>query len=408
VITVYSFLAIILLLHRRLSRSPMTCIFLLGCLIKVIYPFYYFSKNSDISVIGDMMAASSIVIVVFFSLSNIRKAHGDRIVIAKRYIHSAMILLPIMWLIFFVPMIFRFEMPPLWMALCGDPIAAHDARVFITKSTMGGYLIEFIGKVIFPMLLLVLSISLNSQNKSERIISYFLLSLTAIVSFSYFQKAFPFTLIIIFVIGLSISGYMSKKKWLLFGVIFAILLLLVSVSASSGFDIGILKFQDLLFRRMGKTPVIVYEAYIEFGQEYEPAFLEHSFILNKTPNNQALPMVIYEYLSYGTSDTGWANGFYVGDLFVNFGIAGVLVSSIIIGKIINIGNKTISKSKYNLSFIVGIMGMAMFCLSIPGNAFFAFSTFFYIGIFVMCYYLNMHPVVWRTKRLYDLETESAI
>ena len=137
---------------------------------------------------------------------------------------------------------------------------------------------------------------------------------------------------------------------------------------------------------MGKTPVLVYIAYIDFGNEYGLKLLENSFILNKSPQTS----VAYDYISissYGDSDTGWANGLYVGDLYVNFGLFGVIIFSILIGLIIKIGNLFIMYSKSNFFYIIGTMSIMMFCLNLPGNSFFSFSTFFYLILFFTCFFI---------------------
>jgi hypothetical protein len=181
---------------------------------------------------------------------------------------------------------------------------------------------------------------------------------------------------------------MSKSSWGKFALICAVLLLLVSSLYSTDFSIGVLKFQDLLFRRLGKTPVIVYLAYIDYGNVYGIQALEYNFILNKTPQTPALPMVIYQFMSYGTSATGWANGLYVGDLFVNFGMIGVAVISCFIGYIIRLGNSFVYQARYNLSFLLGLMAIVMFSLNLPGNSFFGFSTFFYLLLFLASNFIN--------------------
>ena len=157
---------------------------------------------------------------------------------------------------------------------------------------------------------------------------------------------------------------------------------------STDFIIGVLKFEDLLFRRLGKTPVVVYLAYIDYGNVYGIQALEYNFILNKTSQTPALPMVIYQFMSYGTSASGWANGLYVGDLFVNFGMIGVAVISCFIGYIIRLGNSFVYQARYNLSFLLGLMAIVMFSLILPGNSFFAFSTFFYLLLFLASNFIN--------------------
>ena len=118
-------------------------------------------------------------------------------------------------------------------------------------------MIDIVGKVFFPILLLVLSTSYRTQNKSERAITYLLLLVTLFVSFSYFQKAFPFILILIFVLGLSLCGYMSKSSWAKFELSVWVLLLMVSTLYSSDISIGILKFQRSVIQRVRKDRIIV-------------------------------------------------------------------------------------------------------------------------------------------------------
>ena len=403
-ITVYTFIFLILICGRSLLKSRITSIFLLSYLIKVVFPFYYFSKNSEIDFFADLLAASSLAIITFASISfsGYSKKVDLNIYLSKSYVHGAMLMIPIAWLAFLLPALIEQTLPPLYLALNGDYIGAHISRVYITKSSTFGVMIDIVGKVFFPILLLILSTSYKTQGKSERFISYLLLIVTLLVSFSYFQKAFPFILILIFVLGLSLCGYMSKSSWIKFGIICAVLLLMVSTLYSPDIGIGILKFQDLLFRRLGKTPVIVYLAYIDYGNFYGSQFLEFNFILNKTSQTPALPMVIYQFMSYGTSSTGWANGLYVGDLFVNFGITGVAIISFFIGYLIRLGNKFIYEARYNLWFLLGLMAILMFCLNLPGNSFFGFSTFFYILLFLGSNFINRHIRIRKSKIVFKI------
>ncbi len=398
-ITVYTFVVLVIIFGRALLRARITAIFLLSYLIKVIFPFYYFSLNSDINFYADVLAAISLVIITGASMSfaGYSKKSDLNIDLEKKYIHGAMLLLPIMWLLFLTPTLIELTPPPLYLALNGDYIGAHLSRVYITKSSTFGVLIDIIGKVFFPIFLLVLSASFKTQGRSERLISYALLVLTLLVSFSYFQKAFPFILILIFVLGLSLCGFMSKSSWVRFGVICGALLLAISTLYSQDLSIGLLKFQDLLFRRLGKTPVIVYLAYIDYGNLYGIQTLEFNFVLNKTPETPALPMVIYQFMSYGTSATGWANGLYVGDLFVNFGAIGVAAISLLIGCVIRLGNKFIYQARYNLSFLLGLMAIVMFSLNLPGNSFFGFSTFFYLVLFLTGNFVNKFIRIRKSK-----------
>jgi len=403
-ITVYTFIFLVLIFGGSLLKSKITSIFLLSYLIKVVFPFYYFSQNSEIDFFADLLSASSLVIITLASISfgGYSKKVDLNIYLSKSYVHVAMLMIPIAWLAFLLPALIEQTLPPLYLALNGDYIGAHLSRVYITKSSTFGVMIDIVGKVFFPILLLVLSTSYRTQSKSERAVTYLLLLVTLFVSFSYFQKAFPFILILIFVLGLSLCGYMSKSSWAKFGIICAVLLLMVSTLYSSDISIGILKFQDLLFRRLGKTPVIVYLAYIEYGSLYGSQILEYNFILNKTSQTPALPMVIYQFMSYGTSSTGWANGLYVGDLFVNFGVTGVVVISFFIGYLIRLGNKFIYEARYNLWFLLGLMAILMFCLNLPGNSFFGFSTFFYILLFLVSNFINRYIRIRKSKIVFKI------
>lgn len=398
-ITVYTYSVIVVICGYQLFRSKITAIFLLSYLIKVVFPFYYFSLNSEINLYADLLSSVSLILIIAISLSSsgVLNKSNSSIYFNKKYIHGAMLLLPATWLLFLLPAIIDLKPLPLYLAFNGDYIGAHLSRVYITKSSTFGVLVDIVGKVVFPIFLLVISISYKTQSKSERFITYFYLLVTLFVSFTYFQKAFPFILILIFVLGLSLCGYMSKLSWVKFGFVCAVLLLLVSTLYGSDFSNGILKFQDLLFRRLGKTPVIVYLSYIDYGNLYDIKLLENNFILNKTPQNPALPMLIYQFMEYGTSSTGWANGLYVGDLFVNFGIVGVVAISILIGYILKLGNRFLCQARYNLSFVLGLMAIIMFALILPGNSFFGFSTFFYIILFLFSNFINRFVSIRKSQ-----------
>lgn len=386
-ITVIFFILTLIILRKNLFKAKITSIFLLSFLIKVIFPFYHYSKNSEIHYYADILCAISLFIVIFFSIrfeKNVRPLRYQNI-LSRNYIYISFLFFPVVWFFFLIPALIDGGQIPLFLALNGDYINAHDLRVYITKSSNFGFLVDLIGKVLFPMLLLIIALTYKYQKSYEKFLTYIFLFITIIISFAYFQKAFPFILLLVFFIGLSISGYMSFLKWSKFFILCFFLLLLVSNLYGSDFISGLLKFQDLLFRRLGKTPVLVYIAYIDFGNEYGLKLLENSFILNKSPQNPALPMLIYQFLSYGDSDTGWANGLYVGDLYVNFGLFGVIIFSILIGLIIKMGNLFIKYSKFNFFYIIGTMSITMFCLNLPGNSFFSFSTFFYLILFFTCF-----------------------
>jgi hypothetical protein len=405
VITVYTYIAIVVIFRQHLFHSKITSIFLLSYLIKVVFPFYYFSLNSEINLFADLLSSVSLSFIVSISLlsSGVLSKSNPNIYLNKKYIYGAMLFLPVTWLLFIIPALIELSPLPLYLALNGDYIGAHLSRVYITKSSTLGVLVDIVGKVVFPIFLLVISLSYKTQSKSERFITYLCLLLTLFVSFLYFQKAFPFILILIFTLGLSLCGYLSKLSWVKFGLVCAVLLLFVSTLYGSDISNGILKFQDLLFRRLGKTPVLVYLAYVDYGNLYDIKLLENNFILNKTPQNPALPMLIYQFMSYGNSATGWANGLYVGDLFVNFGIVGVVAISLLIGYIIRLGNRFLYQARYNLSFLLGLMAIIMLSLSLPGNSFFGFSTFFYLFLFLVSNFINRFVNIRKPKIVLKLK-----
>ena len=67
-ITVYTFIVLVILYGRSLMRSRITAIFLLAYLIKVIFPFYYFSLNSEIDLFADLLSAASLLIITVVSV----------------------------------------------------------------------------------------------------------------------------------------------------------------------------------------------------------------------------------------------------------------------------------------------------------------------------------------------------
>jgi len=100
--------------------------------------------------------------------------------------------------------------------------------------------------------------------------------------------------------------------------------------------------------------------------------------------------VIYNHMNYGSSPTGWANGYFVGDVFVNFGTTGVVLISTFIGYIIKKGNLLLVRQRINISFIVALMSIVSFCIIIPGNAFFAFSVQFFLVVFIASNLINKY------------------
>ena len=96
-ITVYTFIFLVLIFGGSLLKSKITSIFLLSYLIKVIFPFYYFSQNSEIDFFADLLAASSLVIITLASISfsGYSKKVDLNIYMSKSYVHAAMLVIPI-------------------------------------------------------------------------------------------------------------------------------------------------------------------------------------------------------------------------------------------------------------------------------------------------------------------------
>jgi hypothetical protein len=393
--TIITLLAFIIIFYKKLSRSPITVVFILALAIKVVVPYYYYNMHSLVLLFPDVLSAISIFLILQFSL--IKESNGSVLVnnihyikAGKKYIYGIILIAPLMWFLFWFPAIYEGKGLPLFSAITENHIVAHDLRVFLTKESAFGVMVDIIGKVFFSILFLTLGFFISKQNLIVKIYSFSIIFLTLIVSFSYFQKAFPFNLLLVFIIGVALSGSMTKYKWLIVGFTCAILLLLISRLYGDSLDIALLKFQDLFFRRLGRVPILVYEAYIDYGQQYGSEYLKHNFIINKSPSNPALPMVIYNHMNYGSSPTGWANGYFVGDVFVNFGTAGVVLISTFIGYIIKQGNLLIVRRRINISFIVALMSIVSFSIIIPGNAFFAFSVQFFLVVFIASNLINKH------------------
>lgn len=409
--TIFTLLFTIIIFRKNILRSPITAVFILAFLIKVAVPFYYFTKYSELSLLADVLASISIFIIIWVSVLKKSKStlpinSANAMDMKKKYYITAMLLMPFAWVLFWLPALYEGVQLPLWAVFSEDHKIAHNLRVFITKETRFGFTIDFVGKVLFPILLLTLGFSLKKQNKSEKITTILLVIMTMIVSFSYFQKAFPFNLLLVFVLGLALGKSMTKGKWIGVAVICAVLLLLVGRLYGSDFTIGFLKFQDLFFRRLGRVPVIVYEAYIDYGVINGPKFLEYNYLLNKSPANPALPMVIYRFMEYGGSGTGWANGYFVGDAFINFGYAGVIFVSAFIGYIVRLGNTLIANERVNISFIVAMMSVVSFCMILPGNAFFAFSVLFFLVIFAVSRITNQIVILRSGKVILKTPTKN--
>lgn len=373
------------------KRGAVTKFFLLAFLIKVVVPMYYYNKNIGLTLQADILAALSTFIIVITSVVYFQQEHGSNLAyttevnFSKKYFLVALILLPVLWIVFWVPSLGESLPLPLTEAIFNSHTNAQTLRIFLTKESSLGVLAEIVGKVIFPLVFLVFGLSIKKLNPLEKFWSFLLGILTIVVSFSYFQKGIPFTLILMFVVGLALAKSMTRFSWVLMGISCAILLLLVSRLYVSDFSHAFLKFQDLFFRRLGLVPIKVYEAYLSYGQEYGPLFLKHNFILNKSGESQALPMIIYQYMKYGHSNVGWANGYFVGDAYVNFGVFGVLATSFVVGLVVRAGNYFVRANDIDVFYIIGSICLMSFCFVLPGNAFYGFSVQFFMFLFFICF-----------------------
>ena len=105
---------------------------------------------------------------------------------------GAMLILPFTWLLFLSPALIELTPPPLYLALNDDYIGAHLSRVYITKSSTFGVVIDIIGKVVFPILLLILSASYKTQGKSERTTIVYFISVNPVRIIFILSESVPF------------------------------------------------------------------------------------------------------------------------------------------------------------------------------------------------------------------------
>ena len=388
-------IALILIIYRRKFRYiPVTGIFVFSYIVKVGLPFYYYTKYSEMELFSDLLSVASFVTI--FLVSSVGRYNkcslSDQVRVTNKFYYGSIALLLVSWFLFFVPVIKEGVNVPILEAIFGDSGLAHNLRVYISKESSLGFMIDLVGKVLFSGIVFVLGIAFKNQAWEGKAFSIFMVLCTMVVSVSYFQKAFPFGVLLFFLFGMLFGRGMTASKALTALAFSAVCLYLLSSLFVADPADTILKFQDLFFRRLGRTPVLVYEAYLDYGNLNGLALLEYNFVLNKTPTSPALPMLIYDHMSYGDSATGWANGLFIGDAYVNFGVSGVIAVSVFIGLLLRIGNNMSREvNKVNVFFVSALLGIISLCFVVPGNAFFAFSVQFFVMLFLVSFFLYKYP-----------------
>lgn len=385
-VTIISFFVSLFAVRKRLSASPVTMLFVVALLIKIVMPFWLYK---ELSLLADLLAALSIVIIILVSTVNIRKKTDDGLPRKFKVNFSQTIaLLSLGNFLFLFPLIYSFSLPPILVSINDGYLSGHDLRIHFTKEHPLAVLISLGGKFLVPISILALGFAYNGLNKSGKRLAEFLIVLSALIASFYLQKALPITTSLIFFLGLLLAGQITRRQ-IFFGAVIALAsIFMLSRLFVENWSDAFTKFNDLVLRRLGKVPAQVYDSYIQFKEENGVILLESSFqFFGK--NAEPLPTRIYHYMAYGSNDVGWANGFFVGDAYVNFGVLGVIFCSFIVGFLIRIGNKRVVRTKkITLSKLIMYVSICSVCFYLPGNAFFSGTIFFFIFLFVGIFLLE--------------------
>jgi len=214
------------------------------------------------------------------------------------------------------------------------------------SSTLG-YFVGFVNSYFLPYTLIV---SLERRNK----FSYFFILAFSIYSIISLEKAYFLKIGIPLFIYLFIQ---SKNKFLFvvkgFSVIFLILILMFSLAqfGEGGLVLNQADFFSIMYKPGGTIEAIIWRAAVvpivtaldalnvfinDFDRQYflgdTSSFL--AFLKGSTHIN--FERFLYQF-QFGGSETGNANQFFLMEAFINFGWFGVILFSIIVGKIIRLG-----------------------------------------------------------------------
>lgn len=348
--------------------------------VSLVHPEDYYSK------LPEYLAVLSICIVTLFSLrprtlSDVEPL-GD-ININKIYIIFLFIFGGFLQIL---PGIMALEQVPIFNLFEGDPHMAHENRIYLTKISNLKYFIDIAQRIIFPMVAVLLAVNKTSMRSHK-----FILTTMLLLSSIYFQKAAPINILILYILFRYFSGQLKAKCIIIyFSVIIAIIYLF-----SSSYGVGNAKFFDLIFRRLMAVPIQVYNAYIDYGSAFGPKFLQHNFTSITGSDESPLPIEIYKFMKYGESEVGWANGFYVGDIFVNFGISGVIICSIFIAAFVKQFNLNGQLVKTPSLYIASLLFATGFIYYLGNNGLFSTTLVFFAAVAIILNIMSRYKYTWR-------------
>lgn len=390
-ITIYSytFFLIYYIVNRKNYYSPISLILFLVMGVKVILPMLYvnyrYANRDLIDSHTDLIACLSIVLIILVSLKRRKKCSFDIPTVEVNrgvlyFIFVAGIILQL------APSILEAKILPVYYLFKGEPGLAHEARLYFTKHSNFSFMIDISQRLLLPI-----SIVLLAANNSKIMLKRTLLFIALVVSSAYFQKASPINLLVIYVLSLLMVGKMSVRNALLFSLIILAIIYMFALS----FGVGNAKFYDLIFRRMMYVPIHVFSAYMEYGNEYGPIFLQNSFTSLRGSSEPPLPMLIYQYMDYGGSKVGWANGMYIGDLFVNFGLIGVLIFSLLIGVFVRGTAEDSRKVRSPILRLFSALFAFVFIYYLGNNALFSTTIMMFMLLSLIFFRLSKYRIIWR-------------
>ena len=379
--TLISIIIMMLLSIKGRERNVFTWVFLVVMFFFAGCTFYFSGINNEYEII----AILSITIIWAFSfkiigsrkrdLNNAKYIQGfgnlskDRLFFGVGLLGFALFLMPML----------DGNGLPLYHLMTGEMIVADEMREYYTKVVWYSSILMFI---------LYFSLLTNFVYWGARWRCINKLKKIQIVSLVYAQKLNPFILIGGFYIGWIYVNSLNIKMLLMFAAGFLGLLLLVGY-LFAGADLATTFFMDMILRRLGEVPAKVYVAYIEYGRLNPIQLLNGNFTF--VTGNVPLPVSVYHFMEYGHGELGWANGLYVGDLYVNFGIYGMLLISMLIGVFLRWCN-------FRFTMIKNGWGLILFSSVIAFN-FFLGSNALFSGIVFLVIFLIYFSAIFSVVKI---------
>lgn len=386
-ITIIAVVFFYLLRNKYLVRF--TGVFFAVVTVKLLIPYIYISfvhPERYYSKLPEYLAILSICIVILLSLRPRRQSDRealDDIRINQSYI-IVLFILGCALQVF--PGMMALDQVPIYNLLDGEPHKAHENRIYFTKISILRYLIDVAQRIIFPIVAVLLAV-----NKRPMRTHNFILTTMLFLSSIYFQKAAPINLFVLYILFRYFSGQVKARNIIIYFSVIITIIYLFSIS----YGVGNAKFLDLIFRRLMAVPIQVYNTYIDYGAAFGPKFLQHNFTSITGSPETALPIEIYKFMKYGESDVGWANGFYVGDIYVNFGTPGVVICSVLIAIFVRQFNLQGQKVKTPSMYVVSLLFATGFIYYLGNNGLFSTTLVFFASVAIILNIMSRYRYTWR-------------